>query len=296
MHILDGKALSKLIVEDLNKRVGAISGEIGRVPGLGVILVGDNPASHTYVSNKEKSAKAAGFETFDLRLPADATEEDVKRAILDFNEDKRVDGILLQLPLPKHLKSDVLLDLISPKKDADGLHPLNQGLLVRGDGIIHPCTPAGVMRMIDLAYDSSANEQVWLSPPADLGGKRAIVIGRSILVGKPMGTLLLQRNATVTMAHSKTNDLAGLCATCDIIVAAVGVPKLVKGTWVKKGAVVIDVGINRGEDGKLVGDVDFESAKAQASSITPVPGGVGPMTIAMLLENTYKIYASSDGR
>lgn len=290
-RILDGKALAALIVEDLSSRVRALKGPAGRAPGLGVILVGENPASKTYVHNKEQAARKAGFETFNQTLPADATEGDVREAIHSYNLDTRVDGILLQLPLPKNIKADPCLDLIAPEKDADGLHPLNQGLLVRGDGIIRPCTPAGVMRLIDVAFDPQASGGVRLSPPADLGGKKAIVIGRSILVGKPLATMLLQRNATVIMAHSKTVDLPALSATCDIVVAAVGVPLLVKAAWVKKGAVVIDVGINRGSDGKLVGDVEFAETRPVASAITPVPGGVGPMTIAMLLENTFQIYS-----
>lgn len=288
--ILDGKALSKCIVEDLFARVSGAEARVGRKPGLGVILVGDNPASKTYVANKEQAARKAGFETFDFRLPPEASEAEVREAIENFNHDSRVDGILLQLPLPKHLAANPCLDLIDPKKDADGLHPWNQGLLVRGDGFVKPCTPAGAMKLIDLALDEECGEGVRLSPEADLGGRSAIVIGRSILVGKPMGTLLLQRNATVTMAHSRTPGLDKLTATFDIVIAAVGVPKLVKGSWVKEGAVVIDVGINRTGEGKLVGDVDFEAASSRASSITPVPGGVGPMTIAMLLENTYQIY------
>lgn len=289
-RVLDGKALSQCVVEDLLQRVKESEKKAGRCPGLGVILVGDNPASRTYVSNKGNAARKAGFETFDHHLPENASESDVHEAIENFNQDPRVDGILLQLPLPKHLPANPCLDLIDPKKDADGLHPLNQGLLVRGDAVVKPCTPAGVMKLIDLAFDSDAGTQARLSPEASLAGKRAIVIGRSILVGKPMGTLLLQRNATVIMAHSKTANLGELCATCDVVVAAVGVAQLVKGSWIKEGAVVIDVGINRNTEGKLVGDVAFNEAAPRASAITPVPGGVGPMTIAMLLENTFSIY------
>lgn len=287
---LDGKALSQRIIDRLRRDVDAASK--GRPPGLGVILVGDNQASQVYVSNKEKAALKAGFVTIDRRLPTSASQGEVLDVIESFNKDHKIDGILLQLPLPKGLDANLLLDAILPAKDADGLHPFNQGLLQRGEGIVHPCTPAGAMRLIDMAYAHQSGDRTEKAEydKADLSGKRAVVIGRSILVGKPLATMLLQRNATVTVSHSKTKDLPALVSEADIVCAAVGAPKLIKGDWIKKGAVVIDVGINRLPDGKLVGDVDFEEAKSRASAITPVPGGVGPMTIAMLLENTYKAF------
>lgn len=298
--ILDGKALAALVQKEISQRVERGRARIGRPPGLGVILVGDNPASKTYVANKEKYAKKCGFETFDALLPNDATHAQVEEAIVGFNKKREVDGILLQLPLPKHLDSNKLLDLIDARKDADGLHPLNQGLLMRGAGDLRPCTPLGVMQLLDLALSphqvTDAELTIEKIGRADLAGKRAVVIGRSILVGKAVALLLLERNATVMMAHSKTKDIQDLSASADIIVAAVGVPNLVKGSWVKQGAVVLDVGINRLPDGKLTGDVDFEQAASRASAITPVPGGVGPMTIAMLMKNTLLSYERSELR
>ena len=284
--ILDGKWLSERIQERIRGNVAGLQ----FVPGLGVILVGDDPASHTYVANKEKLATGCGLATFEARLPVTATFEEVRGAIERFNLDERVDGILLQLPLPKALRdrTNELLNLIDPRKDADGLHPVNQGLLMRGEGIVKPCTPQGAMALIDLALSGIAvggSDAVELEP-RDLAGKHAVVVGRSILVGKPVALMLLDRNATVTVAHSKTADLAGVCRSADILVAAVGVPGLIKGDWVKPGAIVIDVGINRLETGKLTGDVDFESAKVLAAAITPVPKGVGPMTVVMLIQNT----------
>ena len=289
--ILDGKWLSQFVLARIKREVETLQREKNTVPGLGVILVGDNPASKTYVANKEKAAAGCGFKAFDVRLPENATFDQVMGAVRSFNENPGVHGILLQLPLPKHLDSNPLLDAIDPRKDADGLHPLNQGLLMRGQGVSRPCTPLGAMKLIDLAYSSvdplatSAQSEVSI-PVKDLTGKKAIVIGRSILVGKPAALLLLERNATVVMAHSRTQDLPERCREADIVVAAVGVPRLVKGDWIKPGAIVIDVGINRMPDGKLCGDVDFESAKERAAAITPVPGGAGPMTIAMLIQNT----------
>jgi len=284
--ILDGKWLSEQIQARIRREVE----ELGYAPGLGVILVGDDPASHTYVANKEKLAKGCGLETFEVRLPATASFDDVRGAIEGFNRDDRVDGILLQLPLPREIRgrTNDLLSLIDPRKDADGLHPFNQGLLMRGEGVVTPCTPQGAMALIDLALSGSpvgGAEPVSL-PAADLAGKHAVVIGRSILVGKPVGLLLLDRNATVTLAHSKTPDLPAVCRGADIVVAAVGVPRLVKREWIKPGAIVIDVGINRLDTGKLAGDVDFDGVKEIAAAITPVPKGVGPMTVVMLILNT----------
>lgn len=288
--VLDGKALASRIIERLKIEVDRA--EKGRPPGLGVILVGDNAASQVYVSNKEKAAHKAGFITFDKKLPSASTQKDVRAVIEEFNQDHKVDGILLQLPLPKGLDANLLLDAIAPAKDADGLHPFNQGLLQRGEGVVQPCTPAGAMRLIDMAYARIGGDLTERAEyeKVDLGGKRAVVVGRSILVGKPVATMLLQRNATITIGHSKTKDLPSLVREADIVIAAVGSPELIRGDWVKKGAIVIDVGINRLPEGKLVGDVAYEEIKDHCGAITPVPGGVGPMTIAMLLENTYRAF------
>ncbi|MBN8550981.1 MAG: bifunctional methylenetetrahydrofolate dehydrogenase/methenyltetrahydrofolate cyclohydrolase FolD [Deltaproteobacteria bacterium] len=291
--ILDGKWLSAQICSHIGAEVAKYQQRVGRAPGLGVILVGDNPASQTYVANKEKTAKKCGFNTFDARLPASSSAKEVLAAIEKFNADPNVDGILLQLPLPAGIDSGPLIESIRPDKDADGLHPVNQGLLMRGAGVLRPCTPLGSMKLIDLAYSPvtpSETSTLGELPQADLAGKSVVVIGRSVLVGKPVGLLALERNATVTMAHSKTKDLPALCRSADILIVAVGIPQLVKGDWVADGAVVIDVGINRLPSGKLVGDVDFESVAPRCSAITPVPGGVGPMTIAMLILNTLRSF------
>lgn len=280
--------------QDLASRVESASKQKGRKPGLGVILVGDNPASKVYVANKEKAAHRAGFVSFDKRLPSDISESDLLSEINSFNQDRFVDGILLQLPLPKGLNSDRMISSISPEKDADGLHPYNQGLLMRGDGKLLPCTPAGSLALLDVAFDMIAGKEISAhAPKKDLSGLNAVVVGRSILVGKPISLMLQQRNATVTMAHSKTKDLKDVCKQADIIIAAVGVKELIKGDFIKPGAIVIDVGINRGDDGKLYGDVDFAGASVNAAAITPVPGGVGPMTIQMLLENTFQSFLNS---
>lgn len=296
--ILDGKRLSERALEVISARVAELEPKVGRSPGLAVILVGDNPASKVYVGNKEKLAKKAGFKTFNKTLPANCSFAALADTIQAFNSDPAVDGILLQLPLPKHLDSDAAIDLIAPHKDADGLHPNNQGLLMRGKGGVKPCTPLGVMKLIDLAHSAIELESPSFNfaqlKPVDLAGKNALVVGRSILVGKPVSFLLLERNATVTMAHSKTRDLRAACKEADILVAAVGVPELLKGEWVKPGSIVIDVGINRlvdgPRDGKLVGDVEYGAAAERASAITPVPGGVGPMTVAILIHNTLSAY------
>jgi methylenetetrahydrofolate dehydrogenase (NADP+) / methenyltetrahydrofolate cyclohydrolase len=289
--LLDGKWLAAQFHRSIKDEVTSRAAVFGRPPGLGVILVGDNPASKAYVGNKQKIATNCGFATFDTKLTNEATANDVASAIRSYNNDPRVDGILLQLPLPKHLNSNALLDLIDPKKDADGLHPLNQGLLARGEGHLRPCTPLGSMKLIDLAlskYDAAGEVNPEQIPVADLTGKKAVVIGRSILVGKPVALLLLERNATVTMAHSKTKDLAAVVKEADIVVAAVGVAHLVKREWVKPGAIVIDVGMNRLPTGELTGDVDFKGVSEVCGAITPVPGGVGPMTVTMLIYNTLK--------
>lgn len=297
--ILDGKWLSKVVQAEIKDKVSEVVPRFGRPPGLAVLVVGDNPASQAYVASKEKVADLCGFQTFDRRFPANIGYDAVRKAILEFNQDERVDGILLQLPLPVHLPTNQLLDDISPGKDADCLHPINQGLFLRGEGRVRPCTPLGVMRLVDLAYSSvvpgSESAQLADIPHMNLSGKTAIVIGRSILVGKPTALMLLERNATVFMAHSKTRDLPGLAQTADIIVAAVGVPNLVKANCVRQGAIVIDVGINRLPNGKLAGDTDYQAILPRCYAITPVPGGVGPMTVAMLMYNTLKIYLGKVG-
>ncbi|MCB0339846.1 MAG: bifunctional 5,10-methylenetetrahydrofolate dehydrogenase/5,10-methenyltetrahydrofolate cyclohydrolase, partial [Bdellovibrionales bacterium] len=246
---LDGNFLSRLIESDLKLKVAEVSAKIGRKPGLGVVLVGDNPASKAYVARKSKVAKRCGLESFDHFLSAEASHQEVLAAIEDFNNRKEVDGILLQLPLPEGLDEKSLISAIDPLKDADGLHPSNQGRILAGLPGPRPCTPLGALKLIDVAmagiclseFDGFAAD----IPEADLSGKSAIVIGRSVLVGKPLGLMLLERNATVTYAHSRTKDLPGVCSGADIVVAAVGVPNLVKPNWIKQGAIVIDVGINR---------------------------------------------------
>jgi methylenetetrahydrofolate dehydrogenase (NADP+)/methenyltetrahydrofolate cyclohydrolase len=287
--ILDGKKLSQAVSRTLSETISNFTPKIGRGPGLAVILVGADPASKTYVASKHRFAKECGIRTFDSTLPADISEAELANVIHGYNQQEDVDGILLQLPLPKPLDGAHFTRMIAPEKDADGLHPLNQGLLLQGLPAPRACTPLGAMTMIDLALsgvelsDSTTLRDI---PKASLAGKRAVVIGRSQLVGKPVGVLLLERNATVTFAHSKTSDIAAVCREADIVVAAVGVPELVKADWVRPGAIVIDVGINRLADKRLVGDVAYQEVAPKAAAITPVPGGVGPMTVAMLMSNT----------
>ncbi|MEL6494536.1 MAG: bifunctional methylenetetrahydrofolate dehydrogenase/methenyltetrahydrofolate cyclohydrolase FolD [Cyanobacteria bacterium J06623_7] len=279
---LDGKALAQKIHSELAQKIAQLEPKMSRPPGLAVIMVGDNPASAVYVRNKEKACQRIGIASMGQHFPQDTSQSQLEAVIESLNQDDRVDGILVQLPLPAHLDSIALLHRIDPDKDADGLHPINLGKLVRGEVGLRSCTPAGVMRLLQ-EYD------------LNLEGKKAVVIGRSILVGKPISLMLLEKNATVTMAHSRTQDLAAVCREADIIVAAVGKPEIITASMVKPGAIVIDVGINRLNlpDGKskLVGDVDFASVAAVASHITPVPGGIGPMTVAMLLSNTFDSYA-----
>jgi len=271
--LIDGKALAKEVRAEVKQRADAFRAAHNRGPGLHVVLVGDDPASQVYVRNKEHAAAKAGIEGRVHRLPAQTSQADLLALIFELNGDDAIDGILVQLPLPDHLHDRTIVDAIDPAKDVDGLHPFNAGLLVVGRKGLRPCTPSGCMRML---------ESIGCNPK----GKRALVLGRSTLVGKPIALMLLEKHATVTIAHSRTQDLAERAREADILVAAVGFPHLVKGEWVKQGAIVIDVGINRLEDGTLTGDVDFEGAEKRASYITPVPGGVGPMTIAMLLSNT----------
>jgi methylenetetrahydrofolate dehydrogenase (NADP+) / methenyltetrahydrofolate cyclohydrolase len=277
-QLLDGKALAAQMYDTMAAQVQAMAAQHGRAPGLAVLMVGDNPASAAYVRNKERACERVGIVSYGQHFPTDVSQAELTATIHRLNQDDRVDGILVQLPLPgDRLDSTELLLAIDPAKDADGLHPDNLGRLVRGEPGLRSCTPAGVMAMFK-AYN------------LPLSGKTAVVIGRSILVGKPLALMLLEENATVTIAHSRTPDLATLAGGADILVAAVGRPNLVTADMVKPGAVVIDVGINRIDTpdgkGRLVGDVDFDGAAAIASYITPVPGGVGQMTVAMLLQNT----------
>jgi methylenetetrahydrofolate dehydrogenase (NADP+)/methenyltetrahydrofolate cyclohydrolase len=271
-EIIDGKAIAAKVREEVARDVAAFTERTGRQPGLATILVGEDPASAIYVANKRKSAGEAGIASFHHELPADASTEQVEALIEQLNDDDDVSGILCQLPVPDHLDGVHLTGLIDARKDVDGLTPLSAGYLALGREGLRPCTPAGCMRLL-------------AETGVELGGKHAVVIGRSNLFGKPMAQLLLAANATVTIAHSRTADLPAVARTADVLVAAVGRDRIVKGDWIKPGATVIDVGINRSDDG-LHGDVDFAEAVEVAGAITPVPGGVGPMTIAMLLRNT----------
>jgi methylenetetrahydrofolate dehydrogenase (NADP+)/methenyltetrahydrofolate cyclohydrolase len=289
-EILDGKLIAKTIREHIGAEVEGLTSAGKRRPGLGVILVGNNPASQAYVRTKERFAAKCNFLTEQINLPGTCSAQELDAVIDDLNSRHEIDGILLQLPLPHHLDTNHHLERISPEKDADGLHIVNQGKLACGfeDGVL-PCTPFGVMRLIDEAMVPSRIEDKSVEVRAQLAGLKAVVVGRSILVGKPVAMLLLGANATVTIAHSRTPELSEIVGEADILVAACGRPRLVQGEWIKPGAVVIDVGINRLDDGSLVGDVDYERAKERAGFITPVPGGVGPMTVAMLMYNTFKL-------
>jgi len=269
--ILDGKALANQLVGQLRERVGELQTK-GVEPCLAVVLVGDDPASQVYVRGKEKRAAEAGIATRDHRLPAETSTRDLLELVDRLNRDPAVHGILVQLPLPAGIDEQRILQAVDPRKDVDGFHPDNLGLLMLGRPRFVACTPQGCMRLIAAAG-------------VDLTGKDALIVGRSNIVGKPMGQLLLQANATVTTAHSKTRDLEALVRRAEVVIAAIGRPEFIRGEWIRAGACVIDVGINRLASGKLVGDVEFEPAKARAGSITPVPGGVGPMTIACLLAN-----------
>lgn len=275
--IIDGKAVSLAVKEELKARVSELAGEGKRIPCLAVIIVGDNPASRSYVRGKIKAAEFVGMDSRLIELPENVQEEALLKEIAALNADPLVDGILVQLPLPAHICEDSVIDAISVVKDVDGFHPQNVAALWLGRPCIVPCTPKGIIHLIR-------------STGVEVSGRKAVVVGRSNIVGKPVAKLLLDLNATVTIAHSRTRDLAALTREADILVAAVGRPRMITGDMVKPGAVVIDVGINRTEDGHLVGDVDFESASAVAGWITPVPGGVGPMTIAMLMQNTLEAY------
>ena len=272
--ILDGKAVSQRIKDELRAEVDELR-KNGKEIGLAVIIVGDNPASRIYVNNKKKACEQLGIHSEEFALPAETTEEELKALVEKLNNDSSIDGILVQLPLPKHINEEAVINTISAKKDVDAFHPSNVGKIMIGNYDFLPCTPAGVMELI---AESGISVE----------GKNCVVVGRSNIVGKPQAMLLLQKNGTVTICHSRTKDLAAVTREADILVAAVGVPELIKGDMIKEGAVVIDVGMNRLPDKKLVGDVAFEECEKKAAAITPVPGGVGPMTIAMLMKNTVK--------
>lgn len=277
MTVLYGNTLSQTLKEEMKKKIDKLGEEGKRIPMLAVILVGDNPASQSYVRSKEKACRSIGMQAAMIVMDKNVITEDVIRAVVKCNEDPDVDGILVQLPLPSHIDQQRVINTIDPRKDVDGLTISNAGRLVLGQKGLVPCTPKGIMAMLD---------SIGMS---DLSGKRAVVIGRSILVGKPIALLLQERNATVTIIHSKTVDPEKIAREADIVIAAIGVPRFITKGWIKEGAVVIDVGINR-VDGKLVGDVDFDSVEQKASWISPVPKGVGPMTVCMLLSNTLEAY------
>ncbi|MDO9582883.1 MAG: bifunctional methylenetetrahydrofolate dehydrogenase/methenyltetrahydrofolate cyclohydrolase FolD [Desulfomicrobium sp.] len=281
MHIIDGKKTAATIRQELKDQVAALTARHGRAPGLAVILVGGDPASQVYVRNKERACEDVGIISKGFRLPEDIPQAQLEDTIMYLNSDPAIDGLLLQLPLPKGLDSQRCLDLISPSKDVDGFHPVNMGRLALGLPCLRSCTPAGIMTLLE-------------RHGIEVAGKKAVVIGRSNIVGKPLALMLLQKNATVTVCHSRTQDIAEEVRSADIILAAVGIPRFVTRDMVKPGAVVIDVGINRTEAG-LVGDCDFEGLRDVASAMTPVPGGVGPMTIAQLLVNTLEAYVDHVG-
>jgi methylenetetrahydrofolate dehydrogenase (NADP+)/methenyltetrahydrofolate cyclohydrolase len=272
-RLIDGKALALQVRERLATESAAVLAKTGMRPGLATILVGDDPASHLYVKSKQKACDAAGIYIDDHKLPTNTTQAELLALIEKENADPKIHGILVQLPLPKHNDSKVVLEAVSPDKDADGFHPYNFGRLVEGHPVFEACTPKGVIKMVE-------------STGVSIEGKRAVVLGRSNIVGKPLALMLLQRNATVTICHSKTKDLPGVCREAELLLVAIGKAKFVTADMVQDGAVVIDVGTNRLPNGKVVGDVDFEPVSQKAAWISPVPGGVGPMTIAMLLDNT----------
>jgi methylenetetrahydrofolate dehydrogenase (NADP+)/methenyltetrahydrofolate cyclohydrolase len=278
-QLIDGKAVAARVRAEVKVEVEKLKAEHGLVPGLTVVRVGEDPASKVYVTGKKKAAEEVGFNSWELHLDEKISQDELLSLVDKLNKDPAVHGILVQLPLPKHIDAERIISAVSPAKDVDGFHPMNAGMLSVGKLAPRPCTPFGVMRLL---------REVGCDP----SGKRAVVVGRSNIVGKPMALMLLAADATVTVCHRKSN-LAAEVANADILVAAVGVPELIKGEWIKPGAVVIDVGMNRMPDGKLKGDVEFDKAKERASFITPVPGGVGPMTIAMLMRNTLEAAKAS---
>ncbi len=286
---IDGKALAERVRAEIAAQVKQRAAQNLSKPGLATILIGEDPASQVYVSSKQRNAEELGFLSRGFNLPAEVSQKEVEDLIAQLNADPQIHGILLQLPIPKHLDEIALIQLISPRKDVDGLHPVNAGLLAQKGRtpMLAPCTPSGVMVMLE-------DEGVQIE------GANAVVLGRSNIVGVPIAALLLNANATVTICHSRSKDLENICRSADILIAAVGIPELVKGSWIKEGAVVIDVGVNRVEDAsrkrgyRLVGDVAYKEAQGRAQAITPVPGGVGPMTIAMLLQNTLRAAELAD--
>jgi methylenetetrahydrofolate dehydrogenase (NADP+)/methenyltetrahydrofolate cyclohydrolase len=287
-RIIDGKSIAAKLQEQVAAEVDMAKSRLGFVPGLAVVLVGNDPASEVYVASKAKQTIAAGMRSFEHRLAAETTQVELLELIGGLNSDSGADGILVQLPLPPHIDTDRIVRAIDPAKDVDGFHPENAGQLSRGAASLVPCTPLGCLLLLRSVHEK-------------LAGLEAVVIGRSNIVGKPVGQLLLQEDCTVTMTHSRSRDLPAICRRADIVIAAVGRPEMIRGDWIKPGATVIDVGINRlpgsgGSKGRLVGDVVFDEAKQTAGAITPVPGGVGPMTIACLLRNTLQAATDRRGR
>lgn len=280
-ELISGKVVSAKVKDDVRKETEILA-EKGIKAGLAVVIVGNNPASRVYVNSKKKACEEVGFASYEYALPEETTQQELLDLVDVLNNDKKVNGILVQLPLPKQIDENAIINAISAEKDVDAFHPFNVGKIMIGDFAFLPCTPAGVMELID-------------STGVEIAGKSCVVIGRSNIVGKPMAMLLLHRSGTVTICHSKTKNLAEICRNADILVAAVGKANFVTADMVKEGAVVIDVGMNRLENGKLCGDVDFEAVEKKASFITPVPGGVGPMTIAMLMKNTLTAAKAQNG-
>jgi methylenetetrahydrofolate dehydrogenase (NADP+)/methenyltetrahydrofolate cyclohydrolase len=278
--IINGRAVAKDVQKQIKDEVEGLERRWGLVPGLAVVLVGEDPASELYVRNKEKACKEVGIKSFEHLLPATVSERELLGLVQQLNKDKSVHGILVQLPLPAHIRAEKILESISPNKDIDGFHPVNQGMLVLGADGFKPCTPMGIMKLLE-------------SVNCDPKGKNAVVVGRSNIVGKPVALMLLAKHATVTICHSRTASLRDEVGRGEILVVAIGKPGIVRGEWVKAGAVVIDVGMNRLPNGKLSGDIEYETAAQRASAITPVPGGVGPMTICMLLYNTLRAAKNS---
>ena len=269
--VIDGKGLAAKMRAEAAKDVAALK-RAGVNPGLAVVLVGDDQASATYVRSKLRDCEECGIASFDYKLPADASQDEILQLVRNLNDDPKITGILVQMPLPSHLDAEEIIEAISPLKDVDGFHPTSLGRLVRGLPGLRPCTPAGIMVILD-EYN------------IELAGKNAVIVGRSSIVGKPMAHMLLERDATISVAHSRTRNLDEICRSADILVVACGIARLVKGGWVRPGATVIDVGMDRDEDGRLCGDVDYDDVFNVAGAITPVPGGVGPMTRAMLMSN-----------
>ena len=281
--LIEGKVVAQAVRAEVAEKVREFHRTTGIAPGLATVLVGDDPASEIYVRNKHKACAELGMESFGYHLPATTLQNDLLALVRELNDRADVHGILVQLPLPKQIDAQTIIDAVSPKKDVDGLHPLNAARLIQGQPGLRPCTPLGILRLLD-------------STGIELKGKRAVVIGRSALVGKPVAFLLLERHATVTICHSRTADLAAEVGRAEVLVAAIGHAQLVRGAWIAPGSVVIDVGTNRNAEGKLIGDVEFAVARERAAHITPVPGGVGPMTIAMLMQNTLAAAQAIAGR